>query len=82
MPENLSSVVCEQQGADQHVHLHSLISAFDICFLESSISKLATSKFSLFYLVSVAEQAGFGMAYSENPKTGFLSSRHISFSII
>ena len=38
--------------------LRRLISAFVIRFLESIISKLATSKISIFELVSVAEQTG------------------------
>ena len=41
--------------------LHNQISAFVSRLLKSSISKLATSEFSLFYLVSVAEQAGWSM---------------------
>ena len=36
------------KGADQPVHLHSLISAFDIRFLESIICKLATGEISIF----------------------------------
>ena len=36
------------KGADQPVHLRSLISAFVICILESIISRLATSEMSIF----------------------------------
>ena len=36
------------KGADQPVHLRSLISAFAICLLESIISRLATSNISIF----------------------------------
>ena len=46
--ENLSSEVCEQQGADQSAHSHSLISAFVIRFSKSTISKLATNESSIF----------------------------------
>ena len=49
------------EGADQLVHPRSLISAFAIHLLNSIILKLAPSEISLFYLVSVAEEAGFGM---------------------
>ena len=35
-------------GADQPAHWHSLINAFVIPVLESTISKLATSKISFF----------------------------------
>ena len=45
------------KGADQAEHLHSLISTFVICFLNSLIAKHATSKNSIFQLVSVAQQA-------------------------
>ena len=43
---------CEQQR-------RSLISAFVIRFLQSIISRLATSKISNFYQVSVAEETGY-----------------------
>ena len=36
--------VCEYKGADQLAHLHRLISTIVISFLESIISKLATSE--------------------------------------
>ena len=62
--------VCEQKGADQLAHPRSLISAFAIHLLNSFILKLAPSEISLFYLVSVAEKAGFGMILSETLKTG------------
>ena len=67
MQENLSSGVCKQQR-------RRLISAFVIPLLES-ISKLATSKFSSFKLVSVAEETGVSLAMMEAPKTGFVASR-------
>ena len=46
------------KGADQPAHLRSLVSVFVIRLLESIISRLATSEISIFYLVSIAEQAG------------------------
>ena len=55
-------------GADQPAHPRSLISAFIIRVLESTISKLATT---------VAEQTGFSLALSETPKTGFVATRPI-----
>ena len=61
------------KDADQPGHLPSLISAFVICFLESTISKLATSEIS----VSVAEQAGLNLTLSETGKTGFVAKRPI-----
>ena len=62
-------------GADQPAHLRSLISAFVIHFLESIISRLDTSEISIFWLVSVAEQAGLNLTLSVTPKTGFLTAR-------
>ena len=64
MYEKLSSGVCEQQRSRL---------ACDY-FLESIISKLATSKISFFKLVSVAEQTGLGITWMETPKTGYLRS--------
>ena len=63
------------KGSDQPAHLHSLISAFVICLLDSVVSKI-----SFLQVVSVAEQAGLGMAYTETPKTGFLMSRLICYN--
>ena len=62
------------QSADQHAHPRSLISPSVFLFLESITSKLATSEISIFYLVSVAEQAGLSLTLSEIPKTGFLAT--------
>ena len=60
--------------ADQTAHLRRLISAFVIRFLESIISKLATSKMSNFQLVSVAQETGLNLTLSETPTTGFLAT--------
>ena len=65
------------KGADQPAHLRSLISTFVVHLLESTISRLATREFSNFLLVSVAEQAGLSLDFSETQKTGFLASRPI-----
>ena len=78
--------VCQQQkrrpaqkSADQPAHLCSLISAFVIRLLESFISRLATSKISIFKLVSVAEETGLSLTLLETPKTGFVGTRPKSF---
>ena len=52
-------------GADQPAHPRSLISAFVIHFLESSICKLATGEISTFLPVTVAEETGLKLALSE-----------------
>ena len=62
------------KGTDQLAHPRSLISTFAIYKLNSIAFKLAPSETSLFYLVSVAEKAGFGMILSETLKTGFVAS--------
>ena len=62
------------KGTDQLAHPRSLISAFAIYKLNSIAFKLAPSENSIFYLVSVAEKAGFGMILSETLKTGFVAS--------
>ena len=64
-------------GADQPAHPRSLISAFVIRFLESTIFYLESGKISFFWLVSVAEETGLNLALSETPKTGFLATRPI-----
>ena len=46
--ENLSLTFANNKGADQPTHLHRLISTFIIHFLESIISKLATSEIPMF----------------------------------
>ena len=53
------------KGADQPAHPRRLISTFNIRFLKTIISRLATSKIAIFLLVSVAEQAGLSLALSE-----------------
>ena len=75
--ENLSPGYMNKTGADQPVHPCSLISTFIICLLERIVSKLASSKFSIFLLVSVAEETGLPLALSETPKTGFLATKPI-----
>ena len=44
------------KGADQLVHLHSLISIYAVPFLACMIASFHTSKISRFQLASVAEQ--------------------------
>ena len=79
--QNLSSGVWEQQSADQPAHPHSLISTFVIRLLKSIISKLATSKISIFLLVSVAEETGSSLTLSEIPKTSFVTTRPIQMGM-
>ena len=62
------------KGAEQPAHPRRLISAFVIRFLQSTISRLATTKISNFHLVCVAEETGFCLALSETLKKGFLAT--------
>ena len=55
--------------------IRSLISAFVIRVLESTIYNLATSENLILQLVSVAEETGLKLALSETLKTGFLATR-------
>ena len=71
--ENLSLVHANNKGPDQPAHLRSLISAYVIRFPPSMISILTSYIVSSFYLVSVSEQAGLGMTWSESLKTGFVA---------
>ena len=77
--ENQSSGFENNKGTDQpvHPHLHRLISAFVILSLESIILKLATSKISIFWLVSAPEETGLSLALVEIPKTCFVALRPI-----
>ena len=59
--------------------MRSLISAFVIRVLLSTISKLVTSEISIFKLVSVAEETGLSLVFSETLNTGFVTARPILF---
>ena len=76
--------VANNTGADQPVHLHSLISAFVICFLESTISNLATGEISILLLqVSVAEETGLKVASTETPEDVFSCDKaHIMINLL
>ena len=57
--------------AQTNLRIRSMISAFFIRLLESIRSRLATSQLSIFYPVSVAEQAGLNFTLTETPNTVF-----------
>ena len=65
------------QTSKTKTSLCSPISTFVIRLLENIISRLAGSKITNFWLVSVAEWAGLSLTLSETPKTGFLTSQPI-----
>ena len=59
------------KGADQPVHLHSLISAFVVCCQDSIIPILAKSKTLGLKLAFVAEQVGLSLIWSQTPEDRF-----------
>ena len=58
------------KGIDQPVHLHSLISTFVVCCLDSIISILAI-KSKLLGLYLVAEPASLSLNWSQTSEDGF-----------
>ena len=73
--ENLFLPYVNKKGADQHMHLHSLISAFVVRCLDSIISLVSTFAISWLRLASVAEQDGLSLTGPQTLKTGFLVTR-------
>ena len=69
--ENQFMPYVNNKGADEPAHLHSLISAFVVCCLDS-IPTLAKSKISSVKLKSAAEQASLSLTWLPTPKTSFL----------
>ena len=69
--QNLSCAYVNSKGADQPVHLHSLISTFAIRCWDSIVSVVAMYKIQDSSFASVAEQACLS-PWSQTPKTGFL----------
>ena len=61
------------KGADQPAHPRSLISAFIVRCLDSVMSLVSVTKISSLMLVSVAEQAGLSVTWSETPEDTFFS---------
>ena len=64
--------ICEQQRRRSACHPRSLISGFIVRCLDSIMPPLVIAEISRLYLVSVAEQAGLSLTWSQTPKTGFL----------
>ena len=55
------------KGADQPVHLRSLISAFVVRCLDSIISLVSVTEISSLYLASLAAQADLCLTWSQTP---------------
>ena len=72
-------LLANNKGADQPAHMCRLISTFVIRSPKSIIAKLASIDFSIFQLVSEAEENCLSLALMETPKTGFLAWRPILY---
>ena len=64
--------ICEQQKRRSACASAHLISAFVVRYLDSMIPLLAIAEISRLQLVSVAEQVGLSLKWSQTPMTGFL----------
>ena len=67
-------IYANNKGADQPAHPRSLISAFVVRCLDSTISLDSKAEISRLYLASVAAQAGLCLPGRKLPKTRFLVS--------
>ena len=78
-PRHDKTCLCHMPTTKAQISLHirSVISAFVDCCLDSIIPLVSISRISSLYLVSVAEQAGLSLPWSQTPKTGFLGTRLI-----
>ena len=63
--------ICEQQGSDQTVHPHSLVSNLFVHCFDSIIPIVAKPKVSSLSLVPVAEQTGLNLTWSHTSEDRF-----------
>ena len=70
------------EGTDQPVYPHSLISAFVVHCLDSMIPLVSISEISSLCQASVAAQAGSSLPWLQTPKTDFLVMRFTCMSIL
>ena len=73
--QNLLLPYVNNKGANQPVHLRSLMSAFIVRCLDSIIPLVSISEISSLCLASLAAQSGLCLTWSQTPKTGFLVTR-------
>ena len=71
--ENLSSVICDNKGADQPAHPRSIISNFLSAFLDESYLHLLQEKFQ-FLASPFSLRDWFKTRFVGTQKTGFLAS--------
>ena len=70
--------ICENKDADQLRGNREADQRLCFCYKDSTIPLLSKSEISSIYPSSVAVQPGLCQAWSENPKTGFLTTWLIS----
>ena len=75
--EILTLLQAINKDAEQPVHPRSLVSTFDIRFLESTISTLVTGKNLISYLVSAAQLCGSILTRHRGYKTLTLFTEHV-----
>ena len=68
----LPMLSANNKSADQPAHPRSLISAFVVRCLDSTVSLVSISEISSLYIAYVAAQAGLCLTWSQSPNTDFL----------
>ena len=77
MRENLSSGICEQQRCRPACASAQTDQRLCYSLFRITISRHATREISIFQLVSIAEETGLSLAFSEDLKTGLVGWRPI-----
>ena len=65
MPENLTLLHAKNKAANQPAHLCSLVWPFAIPSMDCKVVNLVQFRISKFWLLSVAEQAGLSITWSD-----------------
>ena len=71
-PRHKITCLCHMRTTKAQISLRSLISAFVVRCLDSTIPLLAVAEISSLLQVSVAKRTGLSLTWSETLKTGFL----------
>ena len=76
--DSLLLLYVNNKGADQPVHLRSLVSTFVIRSQYSTLRNHATCNISIMLIFSVVEQAGLSLTWSYQPLKTRSSTAHIN----
>ena len=79
--KKLFMLYANNKGANQPAHPRSLISAFVVRRLDSIMPLLAVAEISTPQPISSAEQAHLSLTWSQTPKTGFLVTWLILYTV-